>query len=333
MKKNLFFAALAVVALTFPTSCGSDDDDISGVPGVNPTDVPTSAGDVSSGTDADKNLPDGYKIASVGGLEYEYDENGKLIMVDGFTINNGVMSGDGWMTKISVNNKGLITTTYDKEVFNEYGENGLYECTMTCTYNSNDQLSSTRCVFKYEETYDGVKCTESGSANCTFTYEGKKLVKVTSDGNGQETEGKYTEKYSEKQDFTFIYENSPVNTFYQYTPYMEEVIDDISWECSYLSAFCYLGLVGKASSMLPAKIIEDEEHIEDGEKETHSHTTNCGPYSFNSYGALSSADGEKYTYTTVGGTRAATPVWQASTKRLTAKERIAKLHERMRRNK
>lgn len=331
MNKKLFVIAASIAALTFTASC-SDDDSVSSV---KPNDLPSSAGQIKSGTDADDALPQGYKISSVDSYDFSYDSNGKLIAINGVAIKDGVMKtsyseyGEKSTTtiKISSNSKGLITGMTDIE---EYSDEDCTEKLVSTTkyeYNSNNQISKAKTACKFEGKEDGEKYSGNYTVTTTFSYDGKKLTKMVTEGSGSEDGDKFKEKDVIK--FNYSGSNATNNIFYQYTPVLAEVVSDISWDTNMNEPFAYLGMLGKASSMLPSSYSYDSEWTEDGEKDSESYTHNCGPYSFNSYGVLSYADYAYYYYTSNSNSPYGIKSFDAKQKKVTLHDRVQKLRTRI----
>lgn len=333
MNKKFYMVGLLLSALTLSTSCGSDDDDNNGGGGtpITPTSVPTTAGALSSGTDADKALPEGYRLTSAGYYTFGYDENGKLTSFDGDQVKDGVISGghDGykWTDKLSISKDGLlIALTSNEEEKNEYDSYAV-ATTATFSYNASRQLVGMSTTYTTTETEDGYKYVEKGTISATFKYDGGKLVSINSKGNGTATDGIESEKYSEDATWTLSYDETYPNIFFQYTPNMAEAVSDATWEMTMADGYALLGLLGRASNVLPTTIAYVEKSVEDGEADEDTHNIQCGPYSYNEYGAIASADRQQYSYGVT--TRAAVPEWQAVAKRPSVRERIAKLRSRM----
>lgn len=169
------------------------------------------------------------------------------------------------------------------------------------SYNENNQLSSITIKSTWEEYEDGEKEKGSYTDKYTFSYSGKRLTRVVD--SWEEIDD---HKDKGRCEYTLKYDSDYDNPFYQYTPKVVDYLMDMEG----LEAFAYLGLLGRASSKLPTSISYEEEEYcqEDGKTEYYNSSTSCGPYRYNSYGALSSADGYSYSYTTIE-TRAAGDMW------------------------
>lgn len=299
MKAKFLLLGGVLTALTLATvSCSKDDDEDGGFSQVQPGEVPMETGVISSGTSLDRELPAGYRLASVGSCSFYYGNNGRLEGFDWygdyFPLTDGKFSfqDEGVTTNIAFNNQGFISQGSESINIKESGITEKGSANLKCAYNSNNQLTSLSMSGAVEYSEEGYKGKFSYGVNCTLTYSGSKLTKVVV--NAEESEGGYKE--SEKQTLTFIYDENYPNPYGQYTQTLmnecfAEMLND---------PLVYLGLFGRASSVLPSSIFIEETETEDGETSTKSHTKYCGPYRYNEYGALSYADGNTYTYTTVG---------------------------------
>lgn len=316
----LVLSIIATASISF-TSCSKDDPEPEPQPQAS-SEIPATAGMLSSGTDADKNLPEGYRIISVGGTEYGYDANGKLIDIDGITVQNGTLSYSfedeygyyKYVSSLTFDSNGLLIAENAKEEGTQEGEKWTVETQISCTYNANKQIStiSSRYIWK-----DGEQSTERGQSTATFTYDNMKLDQITYSEEGEE-DGDISK---ESGTYKFIYGNSLTTIFFQYTPRLADLLDDVTMELSYIKDYAYLGLMGRASSMLPTSITSERK----GSGEETS-TYQCGPYEFNAYGALRSADNETYTYSI--GDNANTPAMKVASKKSNLHKRISTLHRR-----
>lgn len=306
MNKKIMLCGAIVAALSFSMiSCDNDNG------GGNGGSSATSVGALHSGTALDNDLPDGYRVSSVDDFDFYYDEKGRLT---GFSDNNmdyefqkgtyNIKFEDEAETvnvSIKVNGKGCITSvsgsSYYGEGDGEY-EKGEYEkgnISFSLSYNGNNQLTSATVKESWEEYAGGERDRGSYSEKLQFTYNGTKLTKVTTNWEEKEEGDIDTGTYT----LTYSYDYDYENPFYQYTPGLLRFVDEAEMEP--LDALAYVGMLGKASSMLPtsAQIYETYYCSEDRKSDEYEYTRSCGPYRYNSYGALSSADGESYRYTTV----------------------------------
>lgn len=288
-----------VAALSFSMiSCDNDNG------GGNGGSSATSVGVLHSGTALDNDLPDGYRIISVDDYTYYYDESGRLtgIAEDGthYEFEKGTYNvrhesyGNKENISIKVNGKGCITSIslsyYEDEGDGDY-EKG--DGSMSFSYNGNNQLVSITEKATVEEREDGEKERGSYSAKYQFTYNGTTLTKATS--NWEEKEDYYT--YTGTWTLNYEYDDEIPNPFFQYTPSLFRIMDDTDT----IEAFAYVGMFGKASSMLPTGVRSHETYYdpEDRDSEEWEDYDNCGSYSFNNYGAISRAEGYSYRYTSI----------------------------------
>lgn len=282
--------------------------------------APITTGTLSSGTDADSRLPEGYRITGVGDMYATYDSNGRLTS---FTMDEGIMeikngvlaysySGNGFTEKFSINLNGMnliesITYSYEERYGKEYEkESGK----MTFSYNNNLQLTSMDATSNYEEYEDGEREKGSYKYSATANYNGTILESVSSHG----IEKDEYDVWEDIETKTLSYNSNYPNLFYQFTPSLADCLLDLDDDGPIILA--YLGLFGRASSKLPTSYLHKEIEKEDGETYNDSHTHNCGPYTYNSYGALTSADGVTYRYTTISRSVANAPVLKERTKPL-----------------
>lgn len=286
-----FLAVALATGLTF-TACDSDDDEGGSGSGKN------TAGALDD-RHGNSELPDGYRISSVGDYRYYY-ENGQLsqIYLSGSYIDfstKGITIEDEYddeVMKISFNGNGLVS----KITFTSGGgsDNWSSSESISFSYNSNNQISSYSGSWKESGTDEGESYSESGSGSGTFTYSGQIIKKVVqkSSYSGKEDGEKYSG--SETYTYTFDFDAEYDNIYGQWTPYMTYVLA----EDGIFRALAYAGCLGRATSMLPTTIYEKNIEVEDGETYEDDDTYNCS-YSFNAYGAIRQADGKSYTYTTI----------------------------------
>lgn len=288
--KKVFLLGSILTAFTFSFSSCSDDDAEAGT-------IPVETGQLSSGTSADNNLPNGYRIASVGSIRYIYGADGRI---EGFDWEGDYVqfkegklnyNYDGTDTQISLNKQGLITQISESINYKDSDGYDKGDGKMKCSYNSHNQLTSMSFSVNEEFSYEGEKGKWSASMNCSLTYSGTKLTKVVADI----VESEDGHKETGKRTMTFKYDENYPNPFGQYT---ERILEECFAEMA-PDPLAYLGLLGRASSELPTSIHTEEVDTEDGETQTFTHDYTCGPYIYNEYGALSKADGHTYTYTTV----------------------------------
>lgn len=294
---------LCALALT-AVSCGDDDNegDGPGNGGGGGSTSSVSVGSLSSGNAAlDNALPSGYRIQAVGDYSVGYDESGRLAFIDGrggyLQFQDGKLSvkysdeeGSGEVT-IKLNGMNLISEFIMKSEFKEGNDYEKQSGKATFNYNSNLQLSSWTSKDDWEEKEDGE--TSKGSDVCTVeaSYSNGILAKTS----WVEKSVEDGESETEREEYTLNYAQDYPNPFYQYTDNVMDAVIDA--DGTPLSALVYVGLFGRASSKLPTSIT----NVYDG----RTYTDQCGPYTYNQYGALESADGKRYTYTTIGAKKSA----------------------------
>lgn len=291
--------AIVMMALTL-VSCDKDDDSTY----IPATDIPAFVGLLSSGNSADKNLPEGYKIEALrsayDSYTFEYDKNGKLISICGIKLNNGILSGSWNDTSergrlnigLTVNAKGLLSRLFG--IIEEWEDDEYYKETynLSCTYNTNDMIRTLTGSYEYIEDGD----TGKGSIKAVFNYNGLKLISCTLEDKCHWKEDNITEIYT--SNVTLNYDKTYNNTFFQYTEDLinfydlTEILGDLGLP--------YLGLLGKASAMLPTSIKETWTESNDEGVYSGSRTLQCEHYAFNTFGALSSAGDYNYYYTSKG---------------------------------
>lgn len=288
-----------VAALSFSMiSCDNDNNGGNGGSSAN------TVGGLHSGTALDNDLPDGYRVSSVGDYDYNYDEVGRLTGFSDddmyYEFQKGTYNikfeddGESVNASIKVNGKGCVTSANASSYYSE--GDGDYEkgtISFSLSYNGNNLLTSASVKESWEEYEDGERERGSYTENHQLTYSGTKLTKVVTtweEKEGHTDSGTYTLTYSYDADYE--------NPFYQYTPRLLMFAD----EMEPIDALAYVGMLGRASSMFPSsvKVYETDYCSEEKETDEWEHTYDCGPYRFNSYSALSSADGKSYRYTSIG---------------------------------
>lgn len=281
MKSNFFLVLLAAMAST--TIMVSCDDDDSGV---------DTGGKVSSSSYSDI---EGQRVKSVGSrFSCSYDENGNLasyydygesynLQLNPFKL-EWTSNRESDVYEIKLNSKGLISQIINKFSYTSSSESESGTATYEISYNGNNQISSIAVSGSTKWSYEEEQGTSSGTGTITFTYSGTVLKKVTQNA----TESENGKKYKYESTTTFRYNNEYENPFFQYTPVYAEVA------LINLEGLGYVGMFGKASSILPDYI--DWEEKEDDY--TDSGSERCS-YSFNSNGSIKIADGCSYSYTTV----------------------------------
>lgn len=293
MKKYFLMLAVALATgMTF-TSCGDDDEEDGGGGSFSGK---STAGQLDDGR-GNHELPEGYRLASVGNdFRYYYDEQGYLesFYADGDTYDfstKGIsFSDEGVEMKATFNGNGFISKVSGSYDYVYDGAKMSASESGTVSYNSNKQVTSITGSYKESGSYEGKKYSETENVTINFTYSGKVLKKVVWKNNYSGTEGKGSETYT----YTFDYNNEYENPYGQWTHYLTYCLP----ESDFFEALAYVGCFGRATSILPDVIYEEQYEIEDGETYEDEDTHNCS-YSFNAYGAIRSADGRTYTYKTI----------------------------------
>ena len=312
MKKNITLLTTIFSAFLLLTSCSEDFWNF------RPSEVPADCGVLYSGTHLDRNLPTGYRIASVGGMVFYYDPYGRVESIfngqESLRFNAGVFdySDSRVSYKAALNSRGLLQKVEFK--YRDGGYNSSSEMgTARMYYNSKDQLQSITIRTNWDEYEGGYRTSGSYEDRYSLHYDGGSLEWVEhswSENGPQHDRGKRT--------YTFHYSNGyyeSQNWFYQYTPKMVECMLD---GVDALGAFAYLGLLGRASADLPSHIEYAGESYYEGEPnpDYDEGYINCGPYDTNFYKALRMADGVPYDYRSDASgrmsVRAAAPVLQTA---------------------
>lgn len=304
----VFFAAL-ISATSFFVSCSDDDDSGSKV---NSSEIPSNAGVIS------EDLPS-LRLVSVGYNEFYYDDKGNLtgIYADGdeYEIKGNKLEfvwdyyDEKEVISCSTNSNGLInkiSVNWSDEDYDGEKEEGKGVATLT--YNANSQIDKITLTGTNTDYYYGKKLVSTMSGTVTMTYDSKqRLTKVV-----YESSYKGSESGKSKETCVLNYDETYKNKYGQFT----EKLADCTFEIldgGLSESLCYVGLLGKSSSMLPTSIDNEtyESYEYDGEKHeyTDEWTYRCGPYEFNSDGTISYADGKRYSYTKVGNhhTKAVAP--------------------------
>ena len=172
MKKFIYPTCLALLSLSFITSCGDDDDDASVSPVVN-------------GIATDDN---GTRVllTRVGEKYISYDENGRITGLGDMDIAGKSFilteeEGDEKDTYvITLNNKGLISQMTSTKNDEDEGVWWRAKSKTTFTYNASKQLISIASSGSGVYYYDDGKESESWSSKINFTWDDGNIKKVTS---------------------------------------------------------------------------------------------------------------------------------------------------------
>ncbi|MBP3829098.1 MAG: hypothetical protein ILA06_02170 [Bacteroidaceae bacterium] len=293
MKKYFLMLAVALATGMVFTSCGDDDDEGGGGGSFSGK---STAGQLDDGR-GNHELPEGYRISSVGSdFRYYYDERGNLeqIYADGdyfdFSQKGMTLEEDGYTLKLSFNGNGFLSKITGSGIDEYDGIELKLTENFSISYNSNKQISSITGSAKETGKYEGKTYSDTSEGSINFTYSGKVLKKVVWKSSYSGTEGRGSETYT----YTFDYNNEYENIYGQWTHYLAYCIP----ESDIFEALAYCGCLGRASSILPDVIYEEQYDVEDGETYEDSDTYKC-TYSFNAYGALRKANNDEYTYKTI----------------------------------
>lgn len=293
MNKNISLLTTLFATLLLTCSCSEDFWDL------RPSEIPTDCGMLYSGTHLDRNLPDGYRIGSVGGMVFYYDPYGRLESI--YNGNESIRFVDGVLAyadsrvsyKAALNSHGLVQKvefSYRDGGYSDSKESG----TARMYYNSYDQLQSITIRANWTEYQGGYRSSGSYEDNYSLRYiDNGRLNWI--EHNWKEN-GEHRESGRRTYQFRYTYgAYESMNNFWQYTPKMVEcVLNDVEA----LGAFAYLGLMGRASSKLPSRIEYEAVSYFEGEPEGNLDQGYilCGPYSTNFYSALRTADNVPYEY-------------------------------------
>jgi len=299
MKKYFLMLAVALATGMMFTSCGDDEDE----GGSTPSGTSSKLGYLDDGQ-GNSQLPAGYAVKTVNGYGFYYDEDGNLSQIsdDGDYINfstKGIsVTDDEGTMKLSFNGKGFISKASSTYSYTEDGTTIKGTEEYSFSYNSNNQITSIKGSLKNSIAGNGSEISVKGEGTATYTYNGTKLQKVATNTK----ESGMGVSYTESSTYTFDYSSGYPNIYGQWTPNLLNA----SPGGDIFEALAYVGCFGRASSILPDVIYE--EYVEDiyGEEDTDKDSYNCS-YSYNSYGALTKADGCSYTYTTGGSSPSKAP--------------------------
>lgn len=264
---------------------------------------------------------DGQRVKSVGSnFRCSYDEKGNLssyyiydhrcdLSLNPFKLiyeYNDKYESSRSVFELKINRQGLISQitekyTYESTYDFDISENGT--ATSYITYNKNGQIEKIEVKGSEKGTEkDGIETwdeTWDFSKTFTYTYSGSVLKRIKSISTAIGVENGEKAKENKTENIEFIYDKEYENTYFQYTPYYVDYALGFSYE---LEGLAYIGMFGKASSMLPSRIERTRWYYgeEDGEDYEHDdyEYENCS-YSFKANGAIKSADGYDYTYTSV----------------------------------
>lgn len=324
MKKHFFnLLALVMVAMLSASvsSCKNNEEDNGGGSGGG-----GSTANIPSPVIIDANGVS-YKVTSYGGqygYQYSYDETGKLVKVQNPSTSNWVaeFSNNGKLlvmketssshsitSNISFNANGFIS---DMAVtfFEAPADKGTEH--ISCQYNSEGQLISWTQKDSYTGEEDGESYSGSFEAKVTFTWENRKLMKISEESKYDED----GEKGSEKSESTFAYD-SRANSARQWLDIMGREIFDLTITESH--ALAPLGLFGHGPSILPKSYSYKRNQSQS--------STSTLTYTMNENGTIHSDNGRIYTYD--GETRADMTPWSPEPNETRVRSLRARLRSRM----
>lgn len=282
------FISIAIMAITFSfgfTSCSLFEGD-----GFDSKNV----GNLDRDR-ADYDMPIGYRVKSVGNIRYLYKSNGKLDLIrigsTEYDLDKRSYSyeEDGHLEEYTYSFNANNFLTKIKISYRDDAKEAKGDGTYELSYNSDKQLS--QITSSYTETFKengkSEKIVEKTSIDFTYTLMRVKRIKLKYEV--KETIDGETDKdtYTATIGFNYDDDEEYYNRYYQWTPNVIKYGLDLD-DNVLLTAMAYIGMLGRASTMLPESIdIEDK----DGNR-----TKYCS-YSHNTYDAIKKADGIDYTYT------------------------------------
>jgi len=260
-KSNLLksFSALAVAALFGGSliSCSGDGDSYAPTPKI---------------TDKDGNT---VQVTSAGGLQFTYDESGKLlsmsngnktyVLQDGkfaFEVSKGKTTGK---VDVYLNSDALISKIEVEMEVSEGDEYEKDEMTIEYSYDSR-KLDECEASGKAEYKSGSHSYSYKGSADVEYVWKDGNLtqVKIDSDSNFK------GDGESGDEDVTIVYDytySNQLNLAKQLPYYMGYVITGTE---DFGGLFSVLGLFGYGPAYLPTGYTETEIEIEDGKERKHT---------------------------------------------------------------
>lgn len=298
MKKIIMMVGAMLLTIGF-TACGSDDDDNNNAV----TENQGGTGGNQDGTSTE--IPSPYltdtngnkiQVASIGGLQFTYNENGKLTgiisdyygkyeMGETFTLTN-YRSGSSYTRKtesaFTTNDKGLIVKSeykYGRVVDSNWDVRETE--TRNYNYNSENQLTS----ITYTRTY--IEESESGTRTGTVSFNWvdgnlSSIIDTSTDSYTQNTGEQKVE--NDKDTYTFEYGNQ-VNVFKQVPAIVCEAAIDIND----IEMLGVLGLIGVGPTYLPTNCTHTDK---DGRQYTIPPLT----YELNENGSIKKEGYTEYQY-------------------------------------
>ena len=294
MKKIIMMVGAMLLTIGF-TACGSDDDDNNNAV----TENQGGTGGNQDGTSTE--IPSPYltdasgnkiQVASIGGLMFSYDENGKLTEIrssyrtyqlgETFTFTNYRSTDRKTESAFTTNDKGLIVTSeykYGKIVDSNWNVSETE--TRNYNYNSENQLTG----ITYTRTY--IEESESGTRTGTvsFNWVDGNLISIIDTSTDSYTKNTGEQKVkNDKDTYTFEYGNQ-VNVFKQVPAIVCEAAIDIN-DIEMLGA---LGLIGVGPTYLPTNCTHTDK---DGRQYTIPPLT----YELNANGSIKKEGSTEYQY-------------------------------------
>ncbi len=285
VRKRLLLGWAAILCVNCAFMACSDDDDES-----NSLSSSARPGTIKVGNDR-------YRIESVGGIEFEYSEDGELVAINGNEVSNNPfkiveLEGEDDETifsNFSFNGSGYITKyTVTNRYFYSENDKGEEKENISVSYNKQGQVTKISVSYNGVEYYDGDKFEEKGTETFTYTYKDGKLVQI-SDAGGDTDEA-----------WSCIYEyeyDNIDNIFGQFTHGLTYCLSELSFG----EEFAYLGLFGVPSKELPVRLNYSEKGSykdEDGNHEYDSEDSYDISYSFDENGLIEYEiiNGSRYGY-------------------------------------
>lgn len=243
----------------------------------------------------------GLRIASAGGYNYVYAEDGKLQYVlsgsscryeFSYSPNMIIHVDDGDYDEaenysVSYNGNGYVSSVSESDTWEDEDERETETSDASFSYDGNGHLTKFSGTYKETE-YEkktGVTETESGTVTWTFTWSNNLLMKIVLLEEGRDDDGPF--RYEET--FTFSYNNESMtnyaNKYQQYSAFIDYPFN------SFMERLCYVGLLGNGPAYLPSKMEYEEKeeyYNSDGEKENHEESGSQNySYGFNNDGSIS----------------------------------------------
>ena len=249
-------------------------------------------------TKGSKTLPEGYRLKSVGSVDYFYTD-GKLSRIN--VRNNDVdvsessihlQTDNNETADMTLNKNGLITKITSTFAVTDVDGSLTINQDIALTYNSKNQLSSITGTTTESGKEDGADFTKTTKGQYSFEYvnKGLKKVVVQTTTTGVDKNGAINGK--SRTAYTFYHEDDNDNVFGQWTPNLAHCILGLG---DLGNALAYAGYFGRASYKLARYIYEDVEEELNGSTSYDENSYSC-LFTLDSYGAIQMADYLYYTY-------------------------------------